>query len=264
MKKARNGFIKNLRYMCLIGVIALGLMTIVGSNGGDGGGDGGGGGGDNETTADIVGVWIIDDLDDDDEYAFIEFGSEGIITRFQGIGFDQNPGTYSYNSDGTYSGTLEVPGGDTYQLEGNIASESSGEITLTHDLDPNITYSGTMEKVTDISKCEGTWEGNYTETGIFGENSYSLSFDIGSTGSINAFAGFGSSVAYGKFYSSPSGSTVGYIELTNFDESRYEMVLFSGNYEDVGGGVITISGSAELDTNETDYDNNFVIEKVSE
>jgi len=40
MKKARNGFIKNLHYLCLIGVIALGLMTIVGSNGGDGG-DGG-------------------------------------------------------------------------------------------------------------------------------------------------------------------------------------------------------------------------------
>lgn len=40
MKKARNEFIKNLRYLCLIGVIALGLITIVGSNGG---GDGEGG-----------------------------------------------------------------------------------------------------------------------------------------------------------------------------------------------------------------------------
>jgi len=35
MKKARNGLIKNLRYICLIGVIALGLITIVGSNGDD-------------------------------------------------------------------------------------------------------------------------------------------------------------------------------------------------------------------------------------
>ena len=33
MKRTRTGFIKNLRYLCLIGVIALGLMTIVGSNG---------------------------------------------------------------------------------------------------------------------------------------------------------------------------------------------------------------------------------------
>lgn len=35
MMKARNGCINNLRYLCLIAVFALGLMTIVGSNGGD-------------------------------------------------------------------------------------------------------------------------------------------------------------------------------------------------------------------------------------
>lgn len=33
MKKARNPIIKNIRYLCLVGVIALGLITIVGSNG---------------------------------------------------------------------------------------------------------------------------------------------------------------------------------------------------------------------------------------
>jgi len=34
MKRTRIGFVKNLRYVCLMGVIALGLITIVGSNGG--------------------------------------------------------------------------------------------------------------------------------------------------------------------------------------------------------------------------------------
>ena len=43
MEKERDRFIKNIRYLCLIGVIALGLMTIVGSSAG-GGGSGGGGG----------------------------------------------------------------------------------------------------------------------------------------------------------------------------------------------------------------------------
>jgi len=38
MRRVRNGFTKSLPYLCLIGVIALGLMTIVGSNGGGGGG----------------------------------------------------------------------------------------------------------------------------------------------------------------------------------------------------------------------------------
>lgn len=41
MKKAQNGFIKNLHHLCLVGVIALGLITVVGTGGGDG--DGGSG-----------------------------------------------------------------------------------------------------------------------------------------------------------------------------------------------------------------------------
>jgi hypothetical protein len=42
MKKVRNGFIKNLRYFCLLVVIVFGLIAIVGSNGGgDGDGDSG-------------------------------------------------------------------------------------------------------------------------------------------------------------------------------------------------------------------------------
>ncbi len=45
MKRIRTGFIKNLRYLCLIGVIALGLMTIVGSNGTQAAGSSSGSGG---------------------------------------------------------------------------------------------------------------------------------------------------------------------------------------------------------------------------
>ena len=35
MKKTRNRFIKNLRYLCLASVIILGLLTIIGTNGCD-------------------------------------------------------------------------------------------------------------------------------------------------------------------------------------------------------------------------------------
>ena len=41
MKKIRNGLINNLRYLCLIVVIAFGLMVIVATGGGGGGGGGG-------------------------------------------------------------------------------------------------------------------------------------------------------------------------------------------------------------------------------
>jgi len=40
MKKAIMGLTKNLNYLCLVGVVALGLMTIVATGGGDGGGGG--------------------------------------------------------------------------------------------------------------------------------------------------------------------------------------------------------------------------------
>jgi len=36
MRNVRNGFVKNLSYLCLVGVIALGLMTIVATGGGGG------------------------------------------------------------------------------------------------------------------------------------------------------------------------------------------------------------------------------------
>ena len=41
MKKAGNGFVKNLHYLWLAGVVALGLMTIIATGGGGGGGGGG-------------------------------------------------------------------------------------------------------------------------------------------------------------------------------------------------------------------------------
>lgn len=42
MRKIRNEFVKNLHYLCLTCVIALGLVTIIATGGGGGGGGGGG------------------------------------------------------------------------------------------------------------------------------------------------------------------------------------------------------------------------------
>jgi hypothetical protein len=53
MKKTRNGFVKNLHYLSLVGIIALGLMTIVAT----GGGGGGGGGSAADGTVDVSGYW---------------------------------------------------------------------------------------------------------------------------------------------------------------------------------------------------------------
>ena len=63
MKEVSKKFVNNLRYLCLVSVIALGLIAIVGTGGGGGGG---GGGGDDETdgtdktqTAEFVSISII-------------------------------------------------------------------------------------------------------------------------------------------------------------------------------------------------------------
>jgi len=53
MNKTRNGFMKSLRYVCLMGVIALGFMTIV-ATGGGGNGDGDGDGDNNGASPNIV------------------------------------------------------------------------------------------------------------------------------------------------------------------------------------------------------------------
>ena len=53
MKKAGSMFIKNLRYFCLVGVIVLGLMTIVGT--------GGGGGSDGTDNSDAASKLIVQD-----------------------------------------------------------------------------------------------------------------------------------------------------------------------------------------------------------
>jgi cysteinyl-tRNA synthetase len=57
MEKSRNGFIKSLRYLCVIGVFTVGLMAIVASGGGGGGsGDGAGNGGGTQGKGTIQGV----------------------------------------------------------------------------------------------------------------------------------------------------------------------------------------------------------------
>ena len=59
MKKAGNMVIKNLWYLCLVGVIALGLLTIIGTGGG--GGDDVNGGGD-PTLLNVYDYFIDTDL----------------------------------------------------------------------------------------------------------------------------------------------------------------------------------------------------------
>ena len=60
MRRARNGFVKNLNYLCLVGVVALGLLTIIAT--GCGGGNGGGGYGGKDDPAETARSAFVADL----------------------------------------------------------------------------------------------------------------------------------------------------------------------------------------------------------
>jgi len=131
MKNLRIGFIKNLHYLFLIGVIALGLISIVGSNGG---GDG---------TVDVNGYWQIwyTVLIEQGPYywTFSQAGDEITITDSCDPDADPRYGTISGTSisflwteeDGsTISGTGTVSG-DTASGTGTWTDADGNSGTLT-------------------------------------------------------------------------------------------------------------------------------------
>jgi N-acetylneuraminic acid mutarotase len=131
--KTRNGFIKNLRYICLIGVIALGLITIVGSSGG-----GGGDGADGSTTNNVP----VADAGPDQDF------STGSLVTLDGSGSSDADGdtlTYSWSITSAPEGstaalsdaaivnptfTPDVAGEYTIQLVVNDGTEDSDADTV--------------------------------------------------------------------------------------------------------------------------------------
>lgn len=162
MKKARNGFIKNLHYLCLIGIIALGLITIVGSNGGGGAGDGGNTTPTTDTTTDATSgqTWKIVE----------EYGNTATLTvvssgSFTGTGWTGSaPGCDDYNipiTNGLMSGTSM-----TFDIS---ASYCSGGGTLSGSC------SGTLNSsFPNATSASGTCSGTITDP--LGNRSFDFSW----------------------------------------------------------------------------------------
>ncbi len=157
MMKARNGFIKSLRYLCLASVITLGLLTIVGTGGGGGGG--GNGGGDTTATltlSDLVGTYTLT--------AFtVTFDNGTIVTQDDVTSYS---GTMLFTSDGYLSQTLEIDGtvgtieATILSVENNIVRVSSGGCTY----NLGIGLSGNVLTTTFPS---GTCGANYKEVDVW-------------------------------------------------------------------------------------------------
>jgi hypothetical protein len=130
MKNPGNMFIKNLRYMCLIGVIALGLITIVGSNGG------GNGDKDSLTPTTILDVAILSNSDFSVQSGLADGGVARQSTQTM-TGIVPNP----TGSSDTYGGKAYlVLNGDSIPLD--VAKSVSGSgwtftVTFSVNAGPN-------------------------------------------------------------------------------------------------------------------------------
>ena len=153
MKKAGNMVIKNLRYLCLVGVIALGLMTIIGTGGGGGGGSAPT---PTPTTCDnVAGTWNTTEVVDATDCG------EGIYTENNTYTVTQDGCNITVSSRGTtvngtvngsvinWTGSYQEDGGtviDTVSITitGDNLSGSS-QWTWTDNTDPTDTCSGTTQ-----------------------------------------------------------------------------------------------------------------------
>jgi hypothetical protein len=99
MKRVKNGFVKNLHYLCLAGVIALGFVTIVATGGGGGGGSSSSSGGTGS-----VAVVLTDGPAD--EYAEL-WVTITEVTLIPAPGSNLSPATVYHSADGCQVDLLE-------------------------------------------------------------------------------------------------------------------------------------------------------------
>jgi hypothetical protein len=125
MKKLRNLLMKNFQYLCIVSVIALGLMTIVGTGGGDGGGDS-----PIQTCVDVSGTWNTTELED------ATGCGEGTYTNYNEFTITQSGCNISVDAGvyGTHSGTVN---GSQITYTGSYPEEGG-----TTTINVNLTISG--------------------------------------------------------------------------------------------------------------------------
>lgn len=145
------------------------------------------------------------------------------------------PGTYQVQSNGSFTATFNFTSDPQVVLNGILSTSTTGTFNGSQSGQP---FAGSIEKVTDLSSCQGTWSGNLTETSG-GSAVRSLTLTIDATGHITTISGFNysgngtlfcgaasnvasfipTSEAGGyqniKFYGSISGSTI----IGNFENS---------------------------------------------
>jgi hypothetical protein len=212
MKNVKNGLVKNLNYLCVVGVVALGLMTIVATGGGGGDGDGGG-----PSIPSYTGLTEPATIDENNAEALAvgayEGGRMGAATGVMGVVQTEASGNIGYSrilkvsevledslrqvdfmsrSDGTFIGAIYTVSATVYGNCGGSASytisvddqtgDFSGSFTFASYCEDGVTisggasFSGQVDVITeDLMKFSLSFS---TLTGTSGNESFTLSGDI--------------------------------------------------------------------------------------
>ncbi len=228
MKKARNGFIKNLRYLCLIGVIALGLMTIVGTGGG------GGGGGD-----DVVDVVDGDDIVDDGDVVDGDDVDDGDVVDGDDIVDDGDvvDGDVTVSTDATANIDLitSFTGSNSVTVSGTWTNET---FASTGDVSVNISFDTSTNVVTIIWDIDGNVYGGSDPD----PETFTIEMtDLISNGTATLTA---TSITYGDISVTLTYNTDGTGSFTGTAENEptgaVENASFSGTFE-LDGGTVTFT-----------------------
>ncbi|OQY17659.1 MAG: hypothetical protein B6I32_00130 [Desulfobacterium sp. 4572_20] len=234
MKKPRKSFIKNLTYLCLVGVVALGLLTIVGT---------GGGGGDGTSTSTTEGTTT-----------FNSGGTIGDLLTYT-IDTSVSPMTYSYEiveSDFGLDGTTG---------SGTLTKNADGTYTPSNDPKTNVILLANTLIVggadVDVGGTETTMlftgvpalTTNYTASEIAGTYNY-INFECGEALSNNQCTE-GYKSFYGTFKLETSGTWEA-CESGDIDDQGTNSCagIDNGTWTDQGNGRITVtsSGGATIGT----------------
>jgi len=137
MKKVRNGFIKNLRYFCLLMVIGFGLIAIVGSNGGSdsGGGDGDSGSsltitGESGNQVNLNGSWSAGCVADVDAGE-----SEKSVNTISGSSFSMTENTWINSTNCSGASDVKMNMSGTVTLGGEVTATLSGSSVTATKID---------------------------------------------------------------------------------------------------------------------------------
>lgn len=165
MKKVRNLLMKNIHIFFMVSVIALGLVTIIGSGGGGGGSSGGGG--SNLTLADLVGTYNLSGFR-------VTFSDGTVVTENDVTSYS---GTMRIESNGNSTQTIFINGvGGTIHAE--ILSVDNDSMTIssagcTYDL--GIEFSG---NVLTTTAPRGTCGIDFSEVDIWTKTGSSVKLPL--------------------------------------------------------------------------------------